>query len=311
MNTLRIQGLAFSVFAVVLSAVTVTTRPPNQKTELFIMAALIVTLGVPHGALDAVFARRMYGLRSLSSWLVFALAYLTLMLSIILLWKVEPALFLAGFLLVSMAHFAGDPAAGTPRVSRILYGGAIIVLPVILHAQEVKTLFSMLVGATASANVFSYLHLLAWPWLIALICAAAYSLPANWLTAIELAAVGVLGMFCEPLLAFTVFFCGMHSARHILRSFEYSGRREPRQFLVFALAPMLAVLAASLAVFYAFPNLPVETRIVQLVFVGLASLTIPHLILVERAQSTGCLPSPHLPAEPIGMPMMNEQSTHR
>jgi hypothetical protein len=38
------------------------------------------------------------------------------------------------------------------------------------------------------------------------------------LTAVELGAVGVLAIVAPPLIAFVVFFCGMHSARHILRS---------------------------------------------------------------------------------------------
>jgi len=287
MNVLRMQGLAFSLLAILLSAVTITIRPINQSTELLIMAALILLFGVPHGALDTVFARRIYSLSTIVGWLVFTVAYLALVVLVILLWRAAPVLFLSGFLLISFAHFSGDPAAGTPLASRILYGGAIIVFPVLLHAQEVSRLFSFLVGETASAQVLYCLHFLAWPWLIALTCAAAYSLKGNWLTTTELVAVALLAIFTQPLLAFTVFFCGMHSARHILRTFQYSGRRQPRQLAASAFLPMLAVLGAALAVFFWLPNLSLETKIVQLVFVGLAALTVPHMLLVERIRSSG------------------------
>jgi len=287
MNAQRVQGLAFSLLAILLSALTITIRPLNQTTELFVMAALILLFGVPHGALDTVFARRIFRLRTIRGWLIFTLVYLALVLLVILLWQAAPVLFLSGFLVISLAHFSGDPAAGTPLVSRILYGGAIIVLPVLLHAQDVSRLFSFLVGETASARVLYGLHLLVWPWLIALSCAAAYSLRTNWLTTAELAAVALLAVFTEPLLAFTVFFCGMHGARHILRTFEYSGRSQPRQLVVSAFAPMLAVLVAALGAFFWLPHLSVETRIIQVVFVGLAALTVPHMLLVERVRSTG------------------------
>ena len=50
----------------------------SPQLELIVVAVLIVVLGVPHGALDTIFARQLYGIRTLSGWLQFSLLYLLL-----------------------------------------------------------------------------------------------------------------------------------------------------------------------------------------------------------------------------------------
>jgi Brp/Blh family beta-carotene 15,15'-monooxygenase len=186
-----------------------------------------------------------------------------------------------------MLHFSGDPAAGTPGLARVLYGGAIIVLPTLLHAEEITRLFSLLVGIDAATLVTPFLRLLAWPWLIGLAMAAIQRLPKDWLTALEMGAVAVLAVLAPPLISFTVFFCAMHSARHILRTIDYSGRTSPGLILGATLLPMLGVLIASAAAWHFLAGTPINGAIIQLVFVGLAALTVPHMALVERVRLSG------------------------
>jgi Brp/Blh family beta-carotene 15,15'-monooxygenase len=287
MNALRIQGLIFSLLATLIAGTTMAIKQFDEKTELMVLAALIVVLGVPHGALDTIFAHQLYGVRTTKGWAGFVFAYFVPVALVVGLWQVAPMIFLVGFLLISIAHFSGDPGTGTPLASRILYGGAIIVLPVLLHAKELNRLFSLLVGTDAAAQVVPWLRVLAWPWLIGVAVAAVWSMTADWLTGLEIAAVGLLSIFAPPLLAFTVFFCGMHSARHILRTFNYSKRLGPGRLIAASVGPMLAVVALSGAAFLWLRGLPVEIRLMQLVFVGLAALTAPHMALIERVRFAG------------------------
>lgn len=287
MNALRIQGLAFSVGAIVLAAVAVTAARFDPQVELIVVATLIVLLGVPHGALDTIFARQLYGIQTLGGWLRFAVIYVLLGASVVGFFMLAPSGFLIGFLLISMLHFSGDPAAGTPWLARALYGGAIIVLPTLLYAGEITRLFALLVGIDAATLVTPFLSLLAWPWLIGLALAAIQRLQKDWLTALEMGAVAVLAVLAPPLISFTVFFCAMHSARHILRTIDYSGRSSPRLILGATLLPMLGVLVASAATWYFLGGTPINGAIIQLVFVGLAALTVPHMALVERVRLSG------------------------
>ncbi len=292
MNALRVQGMIFSAAAVLATAATATFGRFDEGTELVVLAVLIIVIGVPHGALDTTFARRLYDLRTARGWIGFALAYLALGALVVGVWRLAPILFITGFLVISAAHFSGDPPAGTPVLCRILYGGAIIILPTLLHAQEVMRLFSLLVGADAAGPVVRCLRLLAWPWLTGIAIAAVCRAGPGWQNGLETASVGLLAVVAPPLVAFTVFFCGMHSVRHILRTIDYSGQTLARVLLAGA-GPMLAVLVMSAASWHRFHDIPLDTRVIQLVFVGLAALTVPHMALVERVRLSGWARPPY------------------
>jgi hypothetical protein len=86
------------------------------------------------------------------------------------------------------------------------------------------------------------------------------------------------------LISFTVFFCAMHSARHILRTINYSGSSSLRLILGAISLPMLGVLLASATAWHFLDGMPINGAIIQLVFVGLAAVTVPHMALVERVR---------------------------
>jgi hypothetical protein len=113
------------------------------------------------------------------------------------------------------------------------------------------------------------------------------------LGALEIGCVVILSVTATPLVSFTLFFCGMHSARHILRTIDYSGRASKRVLLMAGLLPMIGVLIVSAAAWYFLKGVPLEARIIEIVFVGLAALTVPHMILVERVRISGWVKGDH------------------
>lgn len=292
MNAERRQGLVFGCVACLAAAVAGALGRCPPRLELIVLAALILVLGVPHGAMDTLFAQRLYGLRTAWDWTRFTVAYLLLAGLVVVAWAWAPTAFLVGFLLISAAHFSGDPAEGTPWISRILYGGAVLVLPAGRHQAEMSGLFGQLVGAEAGGVVTPVLGWLFWPWALGLIAAIGERSRRDRLTAFEFAAVGALAYVAPPLLAFTLFFCGMHGARHILRSFRYSGRDSWRFLGMVALLPMIGVALGSAAAWYCLQDAPLDARVVQIVFVGLAALTVPHMVLVERVRFAGWIRPP-------------------
>lgn len=286
MNALRLQGLVFSLLALATAALSVFLAPINSQQALWLAASLIVLLGVPHGALDPIFAKGLPQANSLASWTKFAICYVLLAAGVVALWRISPLLFLVGFLSISVLHFSGDLALGATFLSRFLYGGSVVVLPTLWHADEVGSLFSLLVGVDAALPVTAGLHLMALPWLAALALVAVGSGRRDWLLALEITAVGSLALAAPPLLGFAVFFCGMHSLRHILRTQKYSGLT-PKRLALVAVLPLLAVLFMAALGWILLPDSPVNERLLQFLFVTLAALTVPHMLLVERVRFTG------------------------
>ena len=288
MGLLKIQGVLFSLLALILTAAALLLPSLNPQVELYVFATLVLVLGVPHGALDPIFARQLYGIQTLPGWVFFAVIYVTLGALVVWLWWLMPGVFLLLFLAASAVHFSGDLVPQTPRIARICYGGAVIFFPVLLHATEVTQLFGFLAGTSAADTLVAGMRWLAWPWLMATALVSCFMWRRDWLTALEMTSVSLLAIAVPPLLAFTVFFCVMHSARHALRAQQYAALSAPRLLLTSA-APMIAVLAGTVLSLYFFKDLSIDKHIVQLVFVGLAALTAPHMLLVERVRYAGWL----------------------
>ena len=56
MNALRVQGIVFSAGALLVALGTLALGRLSPQLELIVVAVLILVLGVPHGALDTIFA---------------------------------------------------------------------------------------------------------------------------------------------------------------------------------------------------------------------------------------------------------------
>jgi len=281
------QGLAFSALAWLVVLASFWLPPLSAQAQLVMLSPVIMLLGVPHGALDVLYACQIDGIRSLRDWSLFTIAYVAVAASVLLLWWLAPGIFLVAFLLISAFHFSGDPAGETPMPLRTLYGGAIILCPLALHAEEVLQLFAFLVGLPAAQPIVKVLHVAAWPWVAAIGVAAILGLRTAWVRSIELGSLAALLTFSPPLVGFTLFFCVMHSARHVIRTRDYSRTGSLQDMLRIVCWPMLATgVGVAIALGWSSGS-PIDLRLAQVLFVGLAALTVPHMIVVERIRLAG------------------------
>jgi Brp/Blh family beta-carotene 15,15'-monooxygenase len=172
-------------------------------------------------------------------------------------------------------------------LERTLYGGAVILCPLALHAAEVLQLFAFLVGLPAAQAIVDVLHVAAWPWVAAIGVAAILGLRTAWVRSIELVSLAALLTLSPPLIGFTLFFCGMHSARHVLRTRDYSRAETLHQLLRIVCWPMLATVVGVAIAVACSGDKPLDLRLAQVLFVGLAALTVPHMMVVERVRLAG------------------------
>ena len=279
---LRWQGGAFSVLALTIAFESLVLTHLDSRVELGVIVTLIVLLGVPHGALDTVFARRAYPIKSIGGWLVFGCVYMLIAAAVVGLWWLLPAVFLTAFLLVSAFHFSGDLVNGTPPLLRFWYGGAVIVLPALLHQSEVAVLFGYLVPGDFPVQSAVLLHGLAVPWLVGVSISVIINFRRDLLTSVEVLSMALLTAVATPLIGFTVFFCAMHSARHALQTQKFADQMSFWWVVKQAALPM-AMLSFIIAVSWTTVSaLPFDAAVVRLLFVSLAALTVPHMWLIER-----------------------------
>lgn len=293
---LRLQGSVFCGLALALVMISVMGARLELRHELLTAGALVLLLGMPHGSFDVLAARQLFGTADFKAWAGFCLVYLGLATAVVGVWAVAPTLFLCTFLVASALHFGGDPGAGVSHITRVLYGGAVIVLPAWSHLDELQQLLTWVAGPDSAARVAPVLHHLAAPWLAATLLACLLQLRTSTLAAAELAALALLGVAAPPLVAFCAYFCVMHSPRHILRTLARLPAAEVRPALALAVWPTLAVLLLAALLLGLANHLPLEVRVVQGVFVGLAALTLPHMVLIECSRRARAWAAP--PAQP-------------
>lgn len=280
---IKIQGIAFSLLAFVVSLISLSLGDFNEKISLVLLAVFIVMLGVPHGSLDTLFAKELFSLGQLKKWSKFILIYSIIAALVVAFWWLLPTLFLILFLTLSIIHFSDDLIAGTPKLSRILYGGIIIFLPALLHTNELTRLYGYLIEIEHAKWLVTICHYIAFPWLLGLLVVIYQSCRFNIVSSLEIAAVAMLAIFTPPLLAFTVYFCAMHSARHLIRSIQFLENTPKTAIFSSLIIPTLIVFAVGYIVWKNMPVSSIDSSLIKIIFVTLAALTVPHMMLLKKS----------------------------
>lgn len=99
---------------------------------------------------------------------------------------------------------------------------------------------------------------------------------------VEIVLASVLALACEPLVFFLVYFCALHSFRHLRAGFaeERGGVRLPA--LIVVVYTVVPILAVGTLLFVIGPSGDMPEQILQVLFIGLAGLTVPHMIVVSH-----------------------------
>ena len=280
---IKIHGIAFSVLAIIITFLSLLLGNFDEHVNLIFLALLIIIFGMPHGALDTLFAKELFNLSQLKKWPKFVFNYLIVSVVVVTFWLIAPTLFLLCFLSISIVHFADDLVAGTPKLSRILYGGIIIFLPALLHADELVRLYAYLVDIEHAKQIVIASHYIAFLWLAGLLVVMVQLSRSNSVSSLEISGIVMLAIFTPPLLAFTVYFCAMHSLRHLLRSINFLTYSSKITILTALIIPTLIVFVVMVIVWINIWPFSLDANLIKLVFVTLAALTVPHMMLLEKS----------------------------
>ena len=248
---------------------------------------LIVLIGLPHGALDGSIAMHLGAGRSFTSVLQFLFLYLLCSVVVVLIWYKFSALSLSLFLIISMVHFGwGDANSKTSSLfflQMICHGGIVVFGIVYFHVDEVIPLFDMLTEGNSSlpiqVSVYMFYGISFFTALYFILIFKTRSLILRFL---ELAILWLIVIIFPPLLGFAVYFCFVHTARHVRNIWkELKVETSPKTIIIQASILTLSSWSLGVIALYAFDSGDFNTNIIRVVFIGLAALTVPHMILVD------------------------------
>ena len=273
---LREDNTAFVVVCGIALSLAFLDFPANTRYELILLVTAVVALGLPHGALDAWYAEdRGFSGDGWRGSLAFYLAYVSLATVTAIAWLLFPATSLCFFLAISAWHFSGDWRDVLTQRERLTAGLTLVSLPALFHPESVELLYEALAvqQATKIVTAQTYIALVSGTLLMISTLRVA---PKHPHLLLEISLILVCAWALAPITFFLVYFCGLHSIRHMLRLLDGVSYKVGISALVHCL---LAVLAA-LAVWKVAPAaLTIDEYLLSAVFIGLAALTVPHMLI--------------------------------
>lgn len=287
------RTLVFGIAALIALASAPALHHLGQTGQTALALAGIGLLGLPHGAADAWLAAQRGLVTTTRSAAVFMVGYVGLAAWVVGLWIILPVLSLAVFLLISAWHFGGDWDRSGRFAFRLAAGCVLLCAPSLFFPEEVLDLYRELSGDRASVLV-ALQRFLFWP---ALLIFALFSLAHDVRTrqmggSLEMATLILLAAVLPVLIWFMLFFCVLHAPRH-LAGLWASASPEGRRALAVSslLLTAVSLLAAALtgAVLIG-GGIEINQALIQIGFVGLAALTVPHMALVDGRHTKRVLP---------------------
>ncbi|WP_109993055.1 Brp/Blh family beta-carotene 15,15'-dioxygenase [Salinisphaera sp. LB1] len=278
MNGSRHTIVFLAMVVGVISLLELASLP--TATQLLLLAPIIAVLGLPHGALDFEIARALFPLSNMKAAARFVAIYLGAAAMMLSLWLIAPGFALAAFLAYSALHFSDDWTTSEKGRGAIAGGLLAVALPVATHPEQVAALFAFLVPAPVADMVARGVAVVGW---IAIPLALLAGYRQSTTVRTEWIALAASAILLPPLVHFAVYFCGLHSPRHF-RSVVHTLGLSTAAGVRAALLPTTAILLACLIAtgFFLAQHVDLDTTLMRLVFVTLACLTVPHMLLVDR-----------------------------
>ena len=260
---------------------------------------LILTIGISHGSLDHSKGKKLLNILNISNMFYFYLLYVLIGVSVIILWLLLPSATLVLFLIIASYHFGKEDTDflkdNNIKLNQLFYflkGILIIVAPLNFHFEETVNIFKLLFLDGEKFYIFlgyvENLKIIPIIFMLSLISSMYLFFKnfkfVNFSIFLDFFSILILNYYLTPLLAFTFYFCFLHSIRHsISLIFELDRNNFKNGFLIFlkkALPLTLITAILFISSLLALKNYYVlDNAILKVIFIGLASLTFPHILL--------------------------------
>ena len=271
----------------------------NFDISPLICLLFILTIGVSHGSLDHVKGKKLFNILNISKISIFYFSYILIAILVIIIWIKIPFISLMCFLLVASYHFGKEDTQflmnENSYFNQLLFflkGLLIISAPMFFHFDETIIIFKLLL--VDNEIFYSTLEFIEVNKIvpIAIILSSLSSICLllrkfeikKFIIFLDYFSILVLNYYLTPLVAFTIYFCFLHSIRHsITLIYEIDKNDFKNGLKIFGQKALpLTVLTAIfclIGLYLLNNNYDFNSSILKIIFIGLASLTFPHILL--------------------------------
>ena len=265
----------------------------------FICLLLILSIGISHGSLDNFKGRKLFQILKIDNFSIFYFAYILIALIVIFLWILIPYVSLIIFLMVASYHFGKEDTQfliiENSYYNQFLFflkGSLIVFAPMYFHFDETISIFRLLL--IENETFYNFLDLIESNRVL-LYCVILSTLANILLFAknfelkkftifLDYFSILIINYYFSPLVAFTIYFCFLHSIRHsisLMSELDENNLGNGFKIFIKKALPLTFITAIFCVIgLYLLNNTyNFDSSILKIIFIGLASLTFPHILL--------------------------------
>ena len=271
----------------------------NLSISPLVCLLLILIIGVSHGSLDHIKGRKLLKIFQINNIITFYTSYFLLAVTIIILWVLLPTVMLIAFLIIASFHFGKEDTQflidNNSYLNQFLFflkGSLVILAPLYFNFNETVSIFKLLLieneSFYQSLSIIENNNFL----IIGIVLSALSSIILffkkfelrKFTIFFDYFSIIIINMHFSPLIAFTIYFCFLHSIRHSISLITELDQESLRNGLLVFIkkATPLTILTATfclIGLYFLNNNYNLDSAILKLIFIGLASLTFPHILL--------------------------------
>lgn len=284
MSKLRYTQFYISVCTIVALA-TLANLNMTSDNVMIVLALAVTFLGLPHGALDFAVARSLNLVTTVSSAIRFVSIYVTIAALSIIFWIWVPDIALVLFLFVSIFHFSADWRATMPLLFRLSLASTLLCGPSVLYFKIVSELFTGLLLTPQAAiwvvqgmQVTFYVGLCGF--IFFLIQSSVHKKRLSVWQYTEWLTLLVSSIFLTPLLHFGLYFCLLHSPKH-LQDVGVKLNVNVKRAIVISLPFVIITVVLAAGLYELFGTSEINIDLLRWIFIGLFGLTMSHMMLIH------------------------------
>lgn len=296
-------GIAVSIAVLVyLSLLALSVYFPELEARLVLLIVGLVFLGMPHGAMDIVLMSKLLDTRS--KVFRFVGAYAGMALLVLLAWILSPTLSFVGFISYSLFHFADSDLQknlNRDALTRVEFLARLplpFCVPLIFFPAETNRLIGFIHPAIEFQSFALAFETLGYFGLAATFLFTAIGLyrfvtrfQNEDLTFLEPLVLVVLFSQLPPLYSLGIYFCFIHSMKHIVNVVRKIETKSIRKILPYWLLPLagLPVLFFLYSRSQTYDTGVFQGHLFQYIMITLSAIALPHAVLVNHCKRRGLI----------------------